>query len=135
LVDVGFGDSFLEPLLLDGTGAQAQDQHAYKIVPVGSRRNLLWCDDDSDWKAQYSFGLEPYEYADFAERCRYHQTSPQSHFTQGRICSLPTADGRVTLSEMRFIQTFNNGSRQEKILTTQEEYSAALHQYFGIELD
>jgi N-hydroxyarylamine O-acetyltransferase len=44
--------------------------------------------------------LRPHEYADYEEMCRYHQTSPQSHFTRRRICSRATADGRVTLSEM-----------------------------------
>jgi len=53
-----------------------------------------------EWKSQCRFTLHPHEYADYEEMCRYHQTSPQSHFTRRRICSRATADGRVTLSEM-----------------------------------
>jgi N-hydroxyarylamine O-acetyltransferase len=66
--------------------------------------------------------------------CRYHQTSPLSHFTRGRICSKATPDGRVTLSEMRLIIT-RNGERQERALANEEEYEAILRERFGITLN
>ena len=81
---------------------------------------------------QYRFTLRPYSYDDCAEMCHYHQTSPQSHFTQGRICSRATGEGRITLSEMRLITTSKNGGRQERILASQEEYAAILREHFGI---
>src|SRR5262249_43513890 len=59
----------------------------------------------------------------------YHQTSPQSHFTHGRICSRATPDGRVTLGEMRLIIT-RNGEREERTLTDEEEYAATLRDRF-----
>jgi N-hydroxyarylamine O-acetyltransferase len=133
LADVGFGDSFLEPLLLDERGEQAQGSRAYRILPDGAHLILMQRDDDEDeWKAQYRFTLENYTYADYAEMCRYHQTSPDSHFTRGRICSRATPEGRVTLSEMRFITTTEKGGRMERILTSQEEYAAVLREHFGI---
>ena len=134
LVDVGFGDSFVEPLLLDERGEQVQGDRAYRIVPDGSYLVLIRRDsrDDNEWKPQYRFTLQPYNYDDFAEMCRYHQTSPQSHFTQGRICSRATEEGRITLSEMRLITTSKNGERQERTLASQEEYTATLRQHFGI---
>jgi N-hydroxyarylamine O-acetyltransferase len=64
--------------------------------------------------------------------CRYHQTSPDSHFTRARICSRATPEGRVTLSEMRFITTTEEGGRQERALSSQEEYAAILREHFGI---
>lgn len=131
LVDVGFGDSFREPLLIDVRGEQIQGRDAYRIVADGAYL-ILMRRVDGDWKSQYRFTLQPYEYIDYAEMCRYHQTSPQSHFTQRRICSLATPDGRVTLSEMRFIKTSENGERQELDLTNQEEYDAKLREHFGI---
>ncbi len=30
---------------------------------------------------QYRFTLQPYEFADYEGMCRFHQTSPESHFT------------------------------------------------------
>lgn len=132
LADVGFGDSFLEPLLLDERGEQMQGRRAYRIVPDNDYHILMQRENEDEWKAQYRFTLKPYEYADYFEMCRYHQTSPQSHFTLRRICSRATEEGRITLSEMRFITTSKNGERQERILTNQTEYDAMLREHFGI---
>ena len=63
--------------------------------------------------------------------CRYHQTSPESHFTKARTCSRTTEEGRITLSEMRFIMT-SRGGRQERDLTSQDEYAEVLREHFGI---
>lgn len=132
LVDVGFGDSFREPLLLDERSEQVQGRRAYRIVPDGARLILMQRDEGDEWRAQYRFTLQPHEYADFAEMCRYHQTSSQSHFTRARICSRATEEGRVTLSEMRLITTSMSGERQERTLTSQEEYAARLREHFGV---
>ena len=136
LVDVGFGDSFREPLLFDERSEQVQGNRAYRIDADGTDFTLMqrsfgdeW---DDEWKAQYRFTLVPHEYADYEEMCRYHQTSPQSHFTRGRICSLATADGRISLSEMRFITTAQNGEQQERTLTSHAEYDSILAKHFGI---
>ncbi|MDQ3805540.1 MAG: arylamine N-acetyltransferase [Acidobacteriota bacterium] len=132
LADVGFGDSFLEPLLLDERGEQKQGARAYRIVPDGAHLILMRREGGGEWEAQYRFTLQPYQYSDFAEMCRYHQTSPQSHFTRGRVCSRATREGRVTLSEMRLITTVEGGGRQERTLTDGEEYAAMLREHFGI---
>lgn len=132
LVDVGFGDSFLEPLLLDERGEQAQGNRAYRIVADDAHLIMMQRDVGGEWAAQYRFTLQPHEYADYAGMCRYHQTSPQSHFTRARICSRATKEGRITLSEMRLITTSKNGGRQERTLTSQEEYATILREHFGI---
>lgn len=137
LADVGFGDSFVEPLLLDERGEQVQGRHAYRITHEGehlvmSRRDA----GGGEWQPQYRFTLQPYAYPDYAEMCIYHQTSPESHFTRGRVCSRATADGgRVTLSGMRFIETDANGERHERVLADEREYAAALREHFGIHME
>jgi N-hydroxyarylamine O-acetyltransferase len=65
--------------------------------------------------------------------CRYHPTSPQSHFTQQRVCSRATPDGRVTISGMRLITTVR-GQRHERHLRGEDEYAQALRTHFGIVL-
>jgi N-hydroxyarylamine O-acetyltransferase len=135
LVDVGFGDSFLEPLLLDERGEQLQGRRAYRIVSDGAEFTLLQREAGADWKPQYRFSLQPHKFADYAEMCHYHQTSPQSHFTKARLCSRATAEGRITLSGMRFITSATNGpqqTRQEQSLTSEAEYAAILRDQFGI---
>lgn len=142
LVDVGFGDSFREALRLDETADQTQGTRAYRIVPDRDYFIMMQRGDNrgesgdrggsGEWRAQYRFTLQPHEYADYAEMCRYHQTSPLSHFTRARLCSLATETGRITLSEMRFITTTNSGEQQERALTTPAEFAAMLRERFGV---
>jgi N-hydroxyarylamine O-acetyltransferase len=132
LVDVGFGDSFLEPLRLDEQREQARSNRVYRIDREHEYLVLLQRSIDHEWQHQYRFTLKPYHYSDFAEMCRYHQTSPESHFTKERICSRATNEGRITLSGLRFITTAGDGKRQEQILTNPEEYATILRDQFGI---
>ncbi|MGH9874537.1 MAG: arylamine N-acetyltransferase family protein [Pyrinomonadaceae bacterium] len=132
LADVGFGDSFLEPLRLDERGDQLQANRAYRIDADGPLFTLMQSVSGSEWNAQYRFSLQSHEYADYAEMCHFHQTSPQSHFTRSRLCSLATEAGRITLSDMRFITTSTNHAKQERILTSEAEYEAILRERFGI---
>jgi len=126
LADVGFGDSFLEPLLLDERGEQVQGTRSFRIVEDDDHLILM-----RDSEPQYRFTLQPYGFADYEEMCRFHQTSPESHFTRGRICSLATEDGRVTLSDMRLITT-RDQLRDERLLADQDEYNRMLRDTFGI---
>ena len=131
LVDVGFGDSFREPLLLDKREEQVQGERAYRIDREGERLTLWQRDRDDAWKAQYRFGLTPYEYEDYLEMCHFHQTSPQSPFTQKRVCSRATPDGRITVSELRLITT-RDGEKEEQALEDEAAVAEALREHFGI---
>lgn len=84
------------------------------------------------WQAQYEFSLTPRRLSDFAAMGEYHQTSPLSHFTQKRLCSIATDRGRVTLSETKLIIT-ENRQRSECELAEQE-WRPALKKYFGVSL-
>lgn len=132
LADVGFGESFREPLLLDEQGEQTEEWGAYRIARDGELLTLEQRDGDL-WKPQYRFTLQPYEFTDYAEMCRYHQTSPESPFTQRRTCSLATVDGRITLADMRLITT-TGGERRERELTDEQEYATVLRDCFGMQL-
>jgi len=131
LVDVGFGDSFIEPLLLDERGPQMQRDSAYRIDVDADWLIMERADKSGEWKPQYRFTLKPFQYADYAEMCTYHQTSPLSHFTKGRICSRLTPQGRISLSDMRLI-TSEAGERREHTAASQEEYEELLSDYFGV---
>lgn len=133
LADVGFGDSFREPLRLDSCEDQVEGRQAFRIDEgEDGRRILAQRGEDGEWKPVYRFSPRAYAYADYADMCRFHQTSPDSHFTRNRICSLATPDGRLTLSGTRLITT-RNGEREERDLADDEEYAGALRDHFGIE--
>ncbi len=131
LVDVGFGDSFIEPLLLDERGEQVQGTRAYRIVEEADHFVLMQRDGSGKWEPQYRFTLVPHKFADYEDMCHFHQTSPQSHFTQRTVCSKLTEDGRVTLSGMNFITTHGE-EREERELSGQDEYDSLLSERFGI---
>jgi N-hydroxyarylamine O-acetyltransferase len=133
LADVGFGDSFLEPLRLESGREHADPTGTFRLTQLDERLQLEKLESSGRWKPQYSFALQPRSLNDFAGMCHYHQTSPESHFTQNRICSRATPDGRITLSGMKLIVT-RNGQRQERMLTSDGEWHNALQEHFGINL-
>jgi N-hydroxyarylamine O-acetyltransferase len=85
----------------------------------------------SSLQPQYRFRLTPYQYQDYEAMCHYQQTSAESHFTQRRVCSRATAEGRITLAEDRLIIT-SNGERKEQLLSDEAAYLGALYEHFGI---
>jgi len=128
LADVGFGECFLHPLRLDERGEQHDPAGTFRIEQLDARDWLL-----SSSKPEYLFSLEPHALADYAEMCRYHQTSPRSSFTQKRICSLATATGRITLRDDRLIVT-DGGAKREEAIETDAAWRTALRTRFGMEL-
>jgi N-hydroxyarylamine O-acetyltransferase len=138
LADVGFGDSFRLPLRLQPDIEQdGGDGHMYRLRAVATDTNdAAWVvqrHSKTDWEAQYRFTLQPHRMADFAERCLFQQSSPDSHFTQRRICTLALPKGRVTLSDLRLITTLH-GAREERELGSEDEFRDVLAQRFGIAL-
>jgi N-hydroxyarylamine O-acetyltransferase len=131
LADVGFGDSFTEPLSFEEQEEQVQGLRAYRLekTPEGY---ITWQKNyDGSWMRQYFFDLQPRNYpVDYEVACLYHQTSPKSSFTRGSIISRATPDGRVSLEDGRLILT-TNGQRSERSVENKEEYQALLQEYFG----
>jgi len=134
LVDVGFGDSFLKPLLLDSREVQVQVTQTFRIDEDGDYLILLRRNDGEEWQPQYRFTRQSFGFPDYEEMCRFHQTSPESHFTQNVICSRVTEDGRITLSgDMRLVTTSGpQRARHEQLLASREEYDRVLQDQFGI---
>jgi len=141
LADVGFGDSFVEPLRLEPSIEQKQFGRVYRLSSVeGGFRLESQIDNEktgrekaeSEWKEEYLFKLKPRQLVEFAPMCRYHQTSPDSPFTRKRVCSRATPDGRITLSNGKLIET-RTGVREERALED-EEWRASLRDLFGVVL-
>jgi N-hydroxyarylamine O-acetyltransferase len=133
LADVGFGESFVEPLLLDSREEQVQGSSSFRITEDGRHLILMRRNEGEDWIPQYRFTLQPYTFSDYEEMCRFHQTSPESHFTKNTICSRATEDGRITLSGMRLITTTGpQHTRDERELSSKEEYDRILREQFGV---
>lgn len=135
LVDVGFGDSFNEPLNFEERDEQPQGLRSYRIeqLPEGY---VVWQRNYAGvWERQYLFDLQPRRFPDdYESACLYHQASPNSSFTRGNIISRVTPEGRVSLEDGRLILT-QNGRRTERLLENQDEYRSLLKQYFDVTLE
>jgi N-hydroxyarylamine O-acetyltransferase len=134
LADVGFGDSFTEPKRLDVSGPQADHGRDYRFTSKDGRTILSRrLTRNGAWEPSYLFCLRPRRLEDFIPRCRWQQTSPKSHFREGRVCTRLTSNGRLTLTDTRFIMT--RGARKvERPVKNAEEFAGLLRQHFGIDL-
>ncbi|HLV98152.1 MAG TPA: arylamine N-acetyltransferase [Ktedonobacterales bacterium] len=142
LADVGFGDSFRQPLRFEADLEQQDaDGNLYRLLREGQEGEdgtprdywILQRKSGEQWEPQYRFTLQPHILTDYTERCHYHQTSPESHFTQKRVCSLATPMGRITLSDLLLIRTVQ-GKRKEELLPSEVAYKEVLANRFGIVL-
>jgi len=133
LVDVGFGDSFIDPIIFRAGGADQVNGHRYVVWPCGDEWQLLR-EDDRGQVPLYCFRDVPRALGDYQEMCTFHQTSPESGFTKRWICSKATPQGRITLANMRLIVT-RDGEREENVLTEESAVRHCLREYFGIEFE
>ncbi len=133
LADVGFGDSFVEPIRLTNE-PQPDGDRSFQVLTDGEYRILQRHDDNGgDWSTQYRFTETPHELADFAGMCHHHQSSSDSHFTRNRVCSRLTPTGRISLTDNRLIVT-ENGQRHETLIADDAAFNEALHEHFDIVL-
>ena len=133
LADVGFGDSFLDPLRLESEREQPQAGRIYRVTsrPKSAGREFAVEKlTEEEWTRKYAFTLQPHALSDFSEMCHYHQTSPESHFTGQRICSMATPEGRITLSDNTLIE--KRGETRQETLFSDEEWRTKLRDLFGI---
>ena len=133
LVDVGFGHSFAMPLRIQTEAIQDAGDTKYQIVQDGDFLMLRIKEGGGDWFDRYQFSLIPRKYQDFAGGCHYHQTSPNTSFTQGMLCSIAKPNGRITLTDDKLIIT-NNGDRSETAVLDNNHFSQLLKQHFSINL-
>ncbi len=131
LTDVGFGSSFPEPLKIVYDKLQEQDGIQYRLTKLNDTETLLErSEDGKTFLVMYKFTLAPRKLEDFQEMCKYHQTSPDSPFTQRKLCSLAKPNGRITLTSQSLIIT-ENGQKTETPITNDAEFREKLGEYFA----
>lgn len=131
LVDVGFGDFTAEPLKLQLNIEQQDDSGKFLIKKHTDEYFEVAKKDGDEWKSEYIFKDLARDLAEFTEMCNFHQTSPESHFTQGKVCSLMLKNGRKTLTDKKFIKT-RNRAKSETEIASEDEFNALLAREFEI---
>lgn len=132
LADVGFGDFTAEPLRLE-LDAEQHDREGVFVIRRFKENGYLEVAKmvDGEWRPQYIFKPEARELEEFAAMCDHQQYSPESHFTEGKVCSIMTPEGRKTLTDKKFIVTAG-GEKTENEVATDEEFDRILLREFGI---
>lgn len=118
IADVGFGDSSLVPLRIDGT-----PDGNYRVLD-GKYQSL----HGEEWRTEYVFTMQPRELSEFGPMCHYQQTSPESHFTKKKVITLARRDGRITLTNDRLIETRDG----VKVETPVDDWEKTLEEVFGV---
>ena len=134
LVDVGFGDSFMEPIQI-AVGMKQKDSAGYfRIVRHDSPYLRLESSKDNlAFEPTYLFTLAERKLEDYAAMCEYHQSSPKSSFTQEKVCTIATENGRITLRDQKLIETVD-GHKTVRQIADDQEYKQILLDRFRIEI-
>jgi len=131
LVDVGFGDTARIPLPL--TGEVRKDISGnFRVVESGDGYFHKQKKVEGEWVTRFRFLNKERQLEDFAEVCHYNQSSPDSHFTQRRLVTMATPEGRLTLSGNTLTIT-ENQERQKKEVE-ESQISKLLVDKFGISI-
>lgn len=131
LVDVGFGSFTAEPLKFI-LGVEQQDASGLFLIRKFDDEYFEVVEKDGDvWQSEYIFSPLKRDLTEFAGMCQYHQTSSESHFTRGKICSLMTLTGRKTLTDRKFIET-KNGQKKEISVESAQQFNQILADEFQI---
>jgi N-hydroxyarylamine O-acetyltransferase len=135
LVDVGFGDNFVYPLEFVLDKVQVQKGRYYRLSQLNATDYQYSVSDNEGetYKHWWRFTFVPRQLADFSEACYYMQTSPKTHFTHNRVCSISTPEGRLTLSDLS-LKTRQGKEQTVVKLADEQAFNQALNDNFGIVL-
>lgn len=130
LVDVGYGNGFTEPLLLESHEPQQQGHRIFRCLQEQDKF-IVQERMEGVWEPWYVFAKRPKEIADFEGRNAFHQTSRDSVFFGKRICMIARKHETIELSGNQLIR---RGPLGKQIETVQEEKISLLLQIeFGID--
>ena len=134
LADVGFGDFIAEPLKIDPSGEQVDREGVFIVRLTEHGAFEVEKKDGDGWKPECLFGRNAHALQEFAGMCEFHQHSPDSHFTKGKVCSILTETGRKTLTDTKFTVTAA-GQKGDSPIASEDEFKQFLLGEFGIVRD
>jgi N-hydroxyarylamine O-acetyltransferase len=135
LADVGFGnDGLIAPLLLEENREQKQFAHTYRLIKDATLGYVLQKKNEDGYYPLYAFTLEACSPEDFLMSNHFTSTFPGSFFLTMRMCTMPTKDGRITLTDAHFKVVDKNDVLDTPIVN-EHEFIAILKERFGLDLD
>jgi N-hydroxyarylamine O-acetyltransferase len=134
LVDVGFGEFVFYPVKIELNKDTSDPRGIFSIETFNESYKVIKKQNAGGaFIPEYIFSEKERTLEEFYGMCNYHQTNIQSHFMQKRICSLPTKNGRITLTG-NTLKITDNGEVKDRHLNNEQEVLQVLWDYFGIQL-
>jgi N-hydroxyarylamine O-acetyltransferase len=133
LVDAGFGEFAFLPLRIELNKIQDDERGSFRIEKYDDEYYKVSKLVDENWMTEYIFSSKERDLSEFKDMCLYHQTSPDSHFTQNKLCSLATEKGRITITADK-IKIKEGYMITELKVNSEEEFLSGLEKYFHITL-
>jgi N-hydroxyarylamine O-acetyltransferase len=134
IADVGFGSCCLrEPLRLVPGVIKEQGTDSFRLRSEAGSAYVLEALLAGRWQDLYWFTLEPFELVDFEPFNYWNSTSPDVRWTKQKVCTLPTAEGRIVAVDWEF-KIHNRDSTQTIQANTDEEYRRMLWEFFRLDI-
>jgi N-hydroxyarylamine O-acetyltransferase len=135
LADVGFGhDGIMAPLILREGGDQEQFAHTYRLLKHPEYGYILQKKIADEYISMYAFTLNRCYPMDFIMSNYFTSTFPESFFVKMRMCTKPTKESRITLTDTRF-KIMAGGNVTEKEIRNDDEFNRVLKKHFSLDLD
>ncbi len=132
LVDVGFGDGLISPLKIEVAKPQMDYTKYWRLDHDPDENFILKVShDNSYFEPKLLFTLDSKQLIQFMEMCDYHQTSAESAFTQKKLVTQLTFNGRVTLTD-RCLKIQDMGQIAEKDIMHEDDFLSKLKHHFDI---
>lgn len=135
IADVGFGGMGpIEPLHLEHNAEQWNVDMTFRLTEDAAFGTMLEGKKPGEgaWLKMYTFDRTPCFPVDYEPANFYLCRSPESFFTQNRVCARPALNGRASLHQKLFKSSRNEQIERE---VSVEDYQALLAEYFDITLN
>lgn len=136
LVDVGFGgNGLIAPIeLVDGCISE-QFADTFRLVSSDKFGYVLQFLQDGVFVNSYAFTLEPQvPVIDYLAPNYFTSNFPGSLFRQKAICTRPTRQGRITLTDLE-LKIRTRGQTERIIADNQETFNRLISENFGLPAD
>ncbi len=133
LSDVGFGDFTYGPLALQLDKPQKDLKGMYVVRKHTDEYLQVSKIEEEKISPEFIFKNTKRELTDFTERCWFHQSNPNSHFMKKRLISLPTKNGRITITG-NTLKILENDKVVQKQIKSEREFENELWKNFKIRL-
>ena len=131
LVDVGFGEFTFAPLKIELDILQHDSRGDFVIHKFDEPYLQVNQIIDGQKQAVYIFQNQERRLTEFKAMCNYHQSSPKSHFTQKKLITRPTENGRITLTN-KLLKIKENDKVEEKVIPNEDAFNSELMRWFSI---